>query len=102
MSRKCDITNISVVTGNNVSHSNRKTKRRFTPNLHSVTLISDALKQKMKLRVAIRTLRTIEFKGGLDNFLLSQPAKKLTEKALNLKNKIRKKINALDLPQEKA
>lgn len=102
MSRKCDIANINVTAGNNVSHSKRKTKRRFIPNLHTVTFVSNALKQSIKLRVAVKTLRTIEFKGGLDNFLLSQSARKLTEKARNLKNKIKKKITALDVSQEKA
>ena len=101
MSKKCDIANIKVTAGNNVSHSNRKTKRRFTPNLHTVTFLSEALKQKIKLKVAVRTLRTIEFKVGLDNFLLSQSARKLTEKARNLRNKISKRINMLT-SQEKA
>ncbi|MBP9791775.1 MAG: 50S ribosomal protein L28 [Rickettsiales bacterium] len=102
MSRKCDVANVKVASGNKVSHSNRKTKRKFNPNLHAVTLLSDTLKQKIRLRVAVRTLKTIEFKGGLDNFLLSQSARKLTEKALNLKNKIKKKLVALETSQENA
>ena len=100
MSRKCDITNIAVTAGNNVSHSNRKTKRRFIPNLHTMSFESEALKQKLHLKVAVRTLRSIEFKGGLDNFLLSQSARKLTEKARNLKNKIRKSLSTTGVSQE--
>ncbi len=93
MSRKCDLYNIEVSKGNKVSHSNRKTKRRFMPNLHNVSLVSEALKQTVHLRIAIRTLRAIEFKGGLDNFLASQSTRRLTVKGITLRNKVIKKLS---------
>ena len=93
MSRKCDLSNVEISKGNKVSHSNRKTKRRFIPNLHNVSLVSDALKQTLRLRIAVRTLRAIEFKGGLDNFLASQATRKLTDKGIALRNKILKKLS---------
>lgn len=70
MSRVCELTGKAVLTGNNVSHANNKTKRRFLPNLCQVTLISDALNQRYRLRVSAAALRSVEHRGGLDAFLL--------------------------------
>ena len=69
MARRCSITGKGVMTGNNVSHANNKNKRRFIPNLQNVSLMSETLGQKVSLRVAASTIRTIEHKGGLDAFL---------------------------------
>ncbi len=69
MTRKCDLTGKLVITGNNVSHANNRTKRRFIPNLQSVSLYSDLLEKKIKFRIAASTLRTVEKNGGIDNFL---------------------------------
>ena len=66
MSRVCELTGKAVQTGNNVSHANNKTRRRFLPNLCNVTLISDALGQRFRLRISAHALRSVEHRGGLD------------------------------------
>ncbi len=91
MSRRCDLTDIGPMSGNNVSHSNAKTRRRFEPNLCNVTLFSDKLDQKFKLRITAATLRTVDFKGGLDSFLMNTKNKKLSEKARKIKRALVKK-----------
>ena len=90
MSRVCDLTGKGVVAGNNVAHSNTKTKRRFEPNLQNVTLLSDALGRKLSLRIATSTLRTVQKHGGLDAFLLGTDDAKLAPQALRLKRSIRR------------
>ena len=70
MSRTCELTGKSVMSGNNVSHANNKTRRRFLPNLVSVTLISEALNQSFRLRISANALRSVEHRGGLDAFLM--------------------------------
>ena len=95
MSRACGLmNNKSVMVGNNVSHSKRRTRRRFLPNLQNVTLRSNILNQNFKFRIAARTLRTIDFKGGFDDFLFKTKNNKLTEEALKLKRQIKKKLAA--------
>jgi large subunit ribosomal protein L28 len=91
MSRRCDLLNTGPMSGNNVSHSNVKTRRRFDVNLCNVTLMSDGLAQKYKLRIAAKTLRTVDFKGGLDGFLLGTKNAKLTDKARKIKKALIKK-----------
>jgi large subunit ribosomal protein L28 len=76
------------MSGHNVSHSNIKTKRRFEVNLCNVTLRSDVLGQDYKMRIAAKTLRTVDFKGGLDGFLLGTKNQKLTDKAKKLKKAV--------------
>ncbi|MHB1304130.1 MAG: 50S ribosomal protein L28 [Acidiphilium sp.] len=88
MTRRCDITGKTVLTGNNVSHANNKSRRRFLPNLQGSALQSDALGHAVKLRVTPRGLSTIEHKGGLDAFLLATPNRKLTEVAKTLKRRV--------------
>ncbi|AAW70891.1 50S ribosomal protein L28 [Wolbachia endosymbiont of Brugia malayi] len=90
MSRVCELTNRKKSFGNKVSHSNRKAKRIFLLNLHNVTLISNILNKKFKFRVAIRTLRTIDYKGNLDAFLLNTRTVKLSKKAQKIKRKLKK------------
>ena len=85
MSMKCELTGKSFQTGNNVSHAKNRTKRRFLPNLQKITFISEKLGQKIQLKVAASTIRTVEKKGGLDDFLVSTPNSKLPEKAKKLK-----------------
>lgn len=92
MSRSCDISGLGVLSGNNVSHSNRKTRRRFLPNLQKVTLVSDSLNSSFQMRIATKTLRSIEARGGLDSYLLSISATKLTDKAAKLKQKIKRTL----------
>ncbi|MDB1135005.1 50S ribosomal protein L28 [Candidatus Anaplasma sp. TIGMIC] len=89
MSRVCDITGVSKSFGNKVSHSNRKTKRSYLVNLHNVTLVSEVLGRKFRVKVASSTLRTIDYKGGLDLYLLNTSSRKLTEEARKIKRKIR-------------
>ncbi len=91
MSRRCDLLDTGPMSGNNVSHSNVKTRRRFSVNLCNVTLASDTLGQKYRLRIAAKTLRTVDFKGGLDSFLMNTKNHKLTNKAKTIKKALVKK-----------
>jgi large subunit ribosomal protein L28 len=90
MAKRCQITGVGVQTGNKVSHSNRKTRRRFVPNLQAVSLLSAALGMPVKLRITVATLRTIDHNGGIDDYLLSTMNQNLTPEAVKLKRKIRK------------
>ena len=92
MSRECELTGKAVLTGNNVSHANNKTKRRFLPNLVNVTLISEALNQNVRLRISANALRSVEHRGGLDAFLVKADAKELSQRARLLKKQIAKKL----------
>ena len=94
MARRCELTGRAVQTGNNVSHANNKSRRRFMPNLNEVTLISDALKQTVRLRITSHALRSVEHRGGLDNFLLKARDGELSLKALRLKRSIEKRTTA--------
>ena len=93
MAMKCELTGKSFQTGNNVSHAKNRTKRRFLPNLQKITFISEKLGQKVQLKVAASTIRTVEKKGGLDDFLASTPNNKLPVKAKKLKKTILSKTN---------
>ena len=90
MSRRCIITGKGVLTGNNVSHAHNKTLRRFLPNLQVSSVMSDALGEMVKMRISVNAIRTIEFKGGLDAFLLGTPNRKLTDEARRIKRRIEK------------
>lgn len=92
MSRTCELTNIGVISGNKVSHSAIKTKRRFLPNLQNVSLRSDVLGVDVKLRLAARTIRTINKYGSLDSFLVNYGYSKLSEKGKKLRRKVMKKL----------
>jgi large subunit ribosomal protein L28 len=85
MSKRCELTGVSPLKGNNVSHANNKTKRRFLPNLKKVTFISDKLKKKVTLKVTNAAVRSVDFKGGLDQYLKSVKKQKLSRKAQKLK-----------------
>ena len=91
MARKCEISGTGVMSGNNVSHANNKTRRRFLPNLQVVSLLSDVLGKVFKLKVCSKTLRTIEHNGGLDAYLESTSNNKLTDEAKKIKKAIAKK-----------
>ena len=91
MSRRCELTGKAVQSGNKVSHSNRKTRTRFLPNLCQVTLISDTLGRSVRLRVAAAALRSVEHRGGLDNFLLKASEEQLSDGAATLRREIVKK-----------
>ena len=85
MSKRCELTGVSPLKGHNVSHSNNKTKRRFLPNLKKVTFTSDKLKRNISLRVTNAAVRSVDFKGGLDQYLKSVKKQKLSKKAQKLK-----------------
>ncbi len=93
MPRACELTGTSSQSGHNVSHSNRKTNRRFNANLQRVTLHSDALKREVPLRVTTRALRTVTKHGGLDSFLLKQRDEKLPPLARRLKHRVQKALS---------
>lgn len=90
MSRRCELTGKAVMSGNNVSHANRKTRRRFLPNLCQVSLISDALGRQYRLRISAHALRSVEHNGGLDAFLVKAADRQLSSRALKLKRDIEK------------
>ena len=92
MSRRCVVTGKGVLTGNNVSHANNKSRRRFLPNLQETAVLSDALNQSVRLRVSMQGLKTIEHNGGIDSFLLSVTDTKLTTEALRLKRRIQRAL----------
>ncbi len=94
MARRCSITGVGSQSGNKVSHSNRKTRTRFMPNLQHVSLRSDALGVNVSLRVTAATLRSIEHNGGLDGYLLNHAASKMTPEAAKLKRQIKKKVTS--------
>ncbi len=90
MARRCSLTGKEVQFGHNVAHSNRKTNRRFVPNIQKVSLQSQALGRAVPLRVSTRALRTVQKKGGLDAFLLAAKDDKLSLAARRLKRRIEK------------
>jgi large subunit ribosomal protein L28 len=92
MARRCAITGKGVLTGNNVSHANNKTRRRFLPNLQDTSVLSDALGQMVRIKVTTRGLKTIEHNGGLDAFLLSTNNSALPEEARRIKKRVRKAL----------
>ncbi|HWE98742.1 MAG TPA: 50S ribosomal protein L28 [Caulobacteraceae bacterium] len=91
MSRRCELTGVGPMVGHNVSHSNVKTKRRFLPALSPVTLQSDALGQSFSLRITNAALRTLDFKGGLDVFLLNARDENLSLRARKIKRQLKAK-----------
>ena len=91
MSRRCELTGKGVLTGNLVSHSNRKTRRRFLPNLVNASLISEALGRTFRLRISANALKSVDHRGGLDAFLVKADDGELSPRALNLKHEIVKK-----------
>ncbi|MDR1488392.1 MAG: 50S ribosomal protein L28 [Holosporales bacterium] len=91
MSRRCEITGKAVLYGNNVSHANNKSSRRFLPNLQNVSFLSESLNGMVKLRVTASAIRCIEAGGGIDSFLLNTSSSKLGKKATALKKIVSKK-----------
>ncbi|SDG45797.1 50S ribosomal protein L28 [Roseospirillum parvum] len=90
MARRCAVTGKGVQTGNLVSHSNIKTRRRYLPNLQTVSLLSDTLGQMVRLRVSTHALRSIEHRGGIDAYLTSARNEELSLEARRLKRRISK------------
>ena len=94
MARRCELTGKAVQTGNNVSHANNKSRRRFLPNLCNVTLISETLGRSVKMRISAHALRSVEHRGGLDAFLAKARDSELSPKARTLKSRIQKTVPA--------
>ena len=92
MSRRCELTGVGPMVGNNVSHSNIKTKRRFLPALSPATLQSDVLGQSFRLRITNAALRTLDHRGGLDPFLLKASDEELSPKAQKIKRQLKAKL----------
>ena len=88
MARRCDATGRGVQSGNNVSHANNKTRRRFLPNIQHSSMLSDILGTSITMRLSTRGIRTVEHNGGIDAFLLSTPNTKLPEEAQVIKRRI--------------
>ena len=85
MVKKCDITNVKPMTGNNVSHAVNKTKRRFFPNLQNASFFSEILGKNIKLKVTSKGIKTVEKNGGIDKFLLNSKNSKLNIETRKLK-----------------
>lgn len=94
MSRRCELSGVGPAVGNNVSHANNKTRRRFLPNLCDVTLSSEALGQSYKLRIAAKTLRSVDHVGGLDAYLMKSKDDNLSDRVLKIKRALKKKTAA--------
>jgi large subunit ribosomal protein L28 len=94
MSRRCELTGKGPMTGNNVSHANNKTRRRFLPNLTETALMSEALGRTFRLRVSSSALRTVDHRGGLDAFLAKAKDDDLSPNALKIKKEIAKALAA--------
>ena len=92
MSRRCELSGVGPQVGHNVSHSNIKTKRRFLPAMAETGLQSDALGQTFRLKVTNAVLRTLDFKGGLDAFLVKAKDENLSARALKIKKQIKAKL----------
>ena len=92
MSRRCELTGVGPMVGHNVSHSNIKTKRRFLPALAPASLQSEALGQTFRLRISNAARRTLDFRGGLDVFLLKARDEALSPRALKIKRQIKAKL----------
>jgi large subunit ribosomal protein L28 len=88
---RCELTGKTRQIGHRVSHSNRKTKRRFLPNLLNVTLMSEALGRSVRLRISANALKTVDHRGGFDAFLMAAKDGELSPRALVLKRQVAKK-----------
>ncbi len=85
MSRRCSITGKAVLTGNNVSHANNRTRRRFLPNMQKTSFFSEALNKMVQLRLSTRGIRTIEKSGGFDAFVTKTPSSRLSKDMVRYK-----------------
>lgn len=94
MAKRCAITGKGVMTGNNVSHANNRTRRRFLPNIQEASFMSEALGRMVRLKLTTRGIRTVEFHGGLDAFLTRTPLRKLDTELSRLKKTIARRLEA--------
>jgi large subunit ribosomal protein L28 len=92
MSRRCAVTGKGVMSGNNVSHANNKTRRRFMPNLQDTSLFSEALGRMIPMRVSTNGVRTIEHRGGLDAYLISCTSAELEPDMRRVRKLVEKRL----------
>ena len=92
MSRRCAITGKGVMTGNNVSHANNRTRRRFLPNLQDVSLYSETLERSFSMRISQAGRRTVEHKGGLDKYLMGTAPTKLDPSLRKIRKQVEKSL----------
>lgn len=102
MARVCELTGKRVLTGNNVSHAHNKTRRRFLPNLQTVSLFSERLDETVRLKVSAYALRSVEHQGGLDAFLLRAGDDQLSQTARRLKRRLSAAADATPAVTESA
>ena len=93
MARKCAVTGTGVMSGNNVSHANNKTRRRFLPNLQETSFFSDALGRIVRLRVSVKGIRSIEHAGGLDAFLAKTSVSRLSKEVRQIKRQVERRFS---------
>ena len=98
MTRRCELTGVGPMIGHNVSHSNIKTKRRFLPALKAAKLQSEALGQSFTLKITNAALRTLDFRGGLDAFLVKASDDELSLRARRIKRQVKAKLAATEQP----
>lgn len=94
MARRCELTGKAVMTGNTVSHANNKARRRFLPNLVNVSLLSETLGRPIRLRISAAALRTVEHRGGIDNFLMKAKDAELSSRARAVKKELSASVSA--------
>ena len=92
MTKQCELTGMKTSFGNNVSHAHNKTRRTFVPNIQKKSTYSESLNRMIKLNLSIKAIRSMEFAGGLDKYILSIPNSQLSNKALKVKTSIKKKV----------
>lgn len=88
MARRCALTGKGVLVGNNVSHANNKTKRRFLPNLQQQRLYSETLGEMIRLKISASALRTVEKQGGIDGYLLAARERELPGELRRLRRRV--------------
>lgn len=91
MARRCELTGKGVLTGNNVSHANNKSRRRYLPNLCNVSLLSETLDRTIRLRISASALRSVEHRGGLDAFLVKAREDELSQRVRLFRRELLKK-----------
>src|SRR5262245_2718502 len=90
MTRRCELTGKLPMSGQLRSHAENKTKRVFRPNLVNVTLMSEARKRRVRLKISAHALRTVEHRGGLDSYLMKASNTELSDRCRGLKRELEK------------
>ena len=88
MSRKCELSGVGVMHGNKVSHSQRKTRRCFKPNIKLVVFTSDITGQTYRLKVNARCIRSVDRAGGFDEYIIRATDHLLSDRAKGIRKTI--------------